>query len=199
MVGASALVAILACVATKVVVAADRKDLSREAAERNGRCDDARAAGRHSWRDHAERSEELLVPVTTTGHPADVSGVDFVIEAADNSVPVKRSVVQECQREMLPDTVPGSNYSTLPHGALAEGVTRMNAFTGIRDVSPVDKVTLMKSPMSDMALAKVIDFAFQIRKNPRTLNEARGLVTSRVIRTFTHEAIAAVGKAVRPE
>lgn len=99
MVGASALVAILACVATKVVVAADRKDLSREAAERNGRCDDARAAGRHSWRDHAERSEELLVPVTTTGHPADVSGVDFVIEAADNSVPVKRSVVQECQRE----------------------------------------------------------------------------------------------------
>ncbi len=149
-----------------------------------------------------EKSDELLARITPTIDAADFSGVDFVIEAAFESVEVKAKVFQEIEDIVEPDAVLGSNTSTLPITILAENVKRGEDFIGIHFFSPVDKMPLVEiikgAKTSDAVLAKVIDYTLQIRKTPIVVNDSRGFFTSRVIGTFINEAVAAVGEGVEP-
>ncbi|NMO02423.1 3-hydroxyacyl-CoA dehydrogenase [Gordonia sp. TBRC 11910] len=149
-----------------------------------------------------ERSDALLARITPTVDPADFKGVDFVIEAAFESVAVKNQVFQEIEDIVEPDAVLGSNTSTLPITILAEGVKRQEDFIGIHFFSPVDKMPLVEiikgAKTSDAVLAKVIDYTLQIRKTPIVVNDSRGFFTSRVIGTFINEAVAAVGEGIEP-
>ncbi|MDN4486873.1 3-hydroxyacyl-CoA dehydrogenase NAD-binding domain-containing protein [Demequina sp. SYSU T00039] len=202
-VGAGMMGAAIAYVAAKVGIEVVLKDVSKESAEKGkdySRMLEQKALTRGQTT--PERSEELLARITTTGDPADFAGVDFVIEAVFESVPVKQAVFQEIQDMVLPDAVLGSNTSTLPITLLAEGVDRTDDFIGIHFFSPVDKMPLVEivrgARTSDEVLAKVFDFVLQIRKTPIVVNDARGFFTSRVIGKFIDEAVAAVGEGVEP-
>ncbi len=148
------------------------------------------------------KSKALLEKIHPTIDPADFAGVDFVIEAAFESVEVKNKVFAEIQDIVEPDAVLGSNTSTLPITGLAEGVKRPEDFIGIHFFSPVDKMPLVEiicgEKTRDEVLAKVIDYTLAIRKTPIVVNDSRGFFTSRVIGTFINEAVAAVGEGVEP-
>ncbi|GAB16982.1 fatty oxidation complex alpha subunit [Gordonia effusa NBRC 100432] len=149
-----------------------------------------------------EKSDALLARITPTVDAADFKGVDFVIEAAFESVEVKAKVFQEIEDIVEPDAVLGSNTSTLPITILAENVKRAEDFIGIHFFSPVDKMPLVEiikgAKTSDAVLAKVIDYTLAIRKTPIVVNDSRGFFTSRVIGTFVNEAVAAVGEGIEP-
>ncbi len=149
-----------------------------------------------------EKSDALLARIHPTVDPADFKGVDFVIEAAFESVEVKNKVFAEIEDIVEPDAVLGSNTSTLPITILAEGVKRSEDFIGIHFFSPVDKMPLVEiirgAKTSDAVLAKVIDYTLAIRKTPIVVNDSRGFFTSRVIGTFINEAVAAVGEGIEP-
>ncbi|OAK56919.1 3-hydroxyacyl-CoA dehydrogenase NAD-binding domain-containing protein [Rhodococcoides kyotonense] len=151
---------------------------------------------------NAAKSEALLARITPTADAADFAGVDLVVEAAFESVDVKHAVFQEIENVVEPDAVLGTNTSQLPIGVLAEGVQRAEDFIGIHFFSPVDKMPLVEivrgAKTSDATLAKVIDFARQIRKTPIVVNDCRGFFTSRVIGAFLDEAMAAVGEGINP-
>nr|WP_285224184.1 3-hydroxyacyl-CoA dehydrogenase family protein [Frankia sp. Mgl5] len=149
-----------------------------------------------------EKADELLARITTTSSPADFAGVDLVIEAVFESMPVKQEVFREIQEIVEPDAVLGSNTSTLPISIMAGGVKRENAFIGIHFFSPVDRMPLVEivrgEQTSDETLARVFDYVRQIRKTPIVVNDSRGFFTSRVIGKFIAEAVAAVGEGVEP-
>jgi 3-hydroxyacyl-CoA dehydrogenase/enoyl-CoA hydratase/3-hydroxybutyryl-CoA epimerase len=88
----------------------------------------------------------------------------------------------------------GSNTSTLPITALAEGVSRPADFIGLHFFSPVDKMPLLEiikgEHTSDETLYRALDVAKAIRKTPIVVNDSRGFFTSRVIGTFINEGIA---------
>lgn len=202
-IGAGMMGAAIAYVSAKAGIDVVLKDVSLEAAEKGkdySRAleDKALARGRTT----AERSSALLARITPTADPADFAGVDFVIEAVFESVPVKQGVFQEIEGVVEPDAVLGSNTSTLPITVLAEGVERTDDFIGIHFFSPVDKMPLVEivrgERTSDEVLAKTFDYVQQIRKTPIVVNDARGFFTSRVIGTFIAEAVAAVGEGVEP-
>ncbi|WP_127792466.1 3-hydroxyacyl-CoA dehydrogenase NAD-binding domain-containing protein [Agromyces sp. LHK192] len=202
-IGAGMMGAAIAYVSAKAGIEVVLKDVSAEAAERGkdySRNLEERALAR--GKTTAERSAELLGRITATGDPADFAGVDFVIEAVFESVPVKQAVFAEIQDVVEPDAVLGSNTSTLPISLLAEGVLRTPDFIGIHFFSPVDKMPLVEivrgARTSDEVLAKTFDFVQQIRKMPIVVNDARGFFTSRVIGEFIAEAVAAVGEGVEP-
>ncbi|WP_062289702.1 3-hydroxyacyl-CoA dehydrogenase NAD-binding domain-containing protein [Demequina phytophila] len=202
-IGAGMMGAAIAYVSAKAGIEVVLKDVSVEAAERGkdyGRRLEEKALSRGQTT--PERSAQLLDRITTTGDPRDFGGVDFVIEAVFESVPVKQAVFQEIQDVVLPGAVLGSNTSTLPISLLAEGVHREDDFIGIHFFSPVDKMPLVEivrgRRTSDEVLAKVFDFVLQIRKTPIVVNDARGFFTSRVIGRFIDEAVAAVGEGVEP-
>lgn len=202
-IGAGMMGAAIAYVSAAAGIEVILKDVSLEAAERGkdySRALEAKAVAR--GRTLPEQSEALLARIRPSDDPADFDGVDFVVEAVFESVPVKQGVFQEIQHIVRPDAVLGSNTSTLPITALAAGVERRSDFIGIHFFSPVDKMPLVEivrgESTSDETLAKAFDFVRQIRKTPIVVNDSRGFFTSRVIGKFAAEAVSAVGEGVEP-
>ena len=202
-IGAGMMGAGIAYVSAKAGIEVVLKDVSADAAEKGkdyarGLEQKALARGKTT----EERSRALLDRIHPTGDPADFAGVDFVIEAVFESVPVKQQVFQEIQDIVKPDAVLGSNTSTLPITLLSEGVKRRSDFIGIHFFSPVDKMPLVEivrgENTGDEVLAKAFDYVQQIRKTPIVVNDSRGFFTSRVIGKFIGEAVAAVGEGVEP-
>ncbi|RFA09995.1 3-hydroxyacyl-CoA dehydrogenase [Subtercola boreus] len=201
--GAGMMGAGIAYVSAKAGLDVVLKDVSIEAAER-GRQYSARLVEKDvdRGRSTAEQGAALLARIRPTADPADFSGVDFVIEAVFESVELKQAVFQEIQNVVRPDSVLGSNTSTLPITTLAEGVERSADFIGIHFFSPVDRMPLVEiitgRETSERTLARAFDFARQIGKSPIVVNDSRGFFTSRVIMTFLNEAVAALGEGVDP-
>ncbi|OBF11867.1 3-hydroxyacyl-CoA dehydrogenase NAD-binding domain-containing protein [Mycobacterium sp. ACS4331] len=149
-----------------------------------------------------ERSAALLSRITPTADPADLAGVDFVIEAVFEDQELKHKVFGEIEDIVEPNAILGSNTSTLPITGLATGVKRQEDFIGIHFFSPVDKMPLVEiikgEKTSDEALARVFDYTLAIKKTPIVVNDSRGFFTSRVIRTFVNEAMAMLGEGIEP-
>jgi 3-hydroxyacyl-CoA dehydrogenase/enoyl-CoA hydratase/3-hydroxybutyryl-CoA epimerase len=179
------------------------KDVSIEAA-RKGKVysEGLEARALSKGRTTEQKSKALLDRITPTADPADLAGVDFVIEAVFESQDLKHKVFQEIEDIVEPNALLGSNTSTLPITGLATGVKRQEDFIGIHFFSPVDKMPLVEiikgEKTSDEALARVFDYVLAIGKTPIVVNDSRGFYTSRVIGTFINEAIAMLGEGVEP-
>ena len=149
-----------------------------------------------------EKADALLAKIHPTDKAADLAGCDLVIEAVFESVDLKHKVFAEIEGVVAQDAVLGSNTSTLPITALAEGVKRKQDFIGLHFFSPVDKMPLLEiiagKDTSPATLAKAFDLAAAIDKTPILVNDSRGFFTSRVIGTFLNEAIAMVGEGIHP-
>ncbi|AZK97526.1 MULTISPECIES: 3-hydroxyacyl-CoA dehydrogenase NAD-binding domain-containing protein [Streptomyces] len=179
------------------------KDVSAEAAGR-GRAysvkllDKAVARGRTT---EAER-DAVLARITPTADLDDLAGCDAVIEAVFEDTGLKHRVFQEVQDVVAPDALLCSNTSTLPIGALAEGVARPADFIGLHFFSPVDKMPLVEiirgRETGDEALARAFDLVRQLNKTPIVVNDSRGFFTSRVIGRFINEGVAMVGEGIDP-
>ncbi|GAA1215873.1 3-hydroxyacyl-CoA dehydrogenase NAD-binding domain-containing protein [Prauserella alba] len=201
--GAGMMGAAIAYVSAKAGIDVVLKDVSQENAEKGkGYAAKLEEKALKRGKTTQEKSDALLGRITPTADPADLKGVDFVIEAVFESTELKHKVFQEIEDVVNPDAVLGSNTSTLPITGLAEGVQRQEDFIGIHFFSPVDKMPLVEiirgEKTSDATLAKVFDYTLQIKKTPIVVNDSRGFFTSRVIGTFIAEAVAALGEGVEP-
>ncbi|MGV0873607.1 3-hydroxyacyl-CoA dehydrogenase NAD-binding domain-containing protein [Mycolicibacterium sp. XJ879] len=177
------------------------KDVSLEAAQKGkGYSEKLEAKALERGKTTEEKSKALLDRITPTGDPADLKGVDFVIEAVFENQELKHKVFQEIEDIVEPNALLGSNTSTLPITGLATGVKRQEDFIGIHFFSPVDKMPLVEiikgEKTSDEALARVFDYTLAIGKTPIVVNDSRGFFTSRVIGTFVNEALAMLGEGV---
>ncbi|WP_373121386.1 3-hydroxyacyl-CoA dehydrogenase NAD-binding domain-containing protein [Mycobacterium marinum] len=179
------------------------KDVSAEAAAKGkGYSEKLVAKALERGRTTQEKGDALLARITPTSDPADLKGVDFVIEAVFENQELKHKVFQEIEDIVEPNAVLGSNTSTLPITGLATGVKRQEDFIGVHFFSPVDKMPLVEiikgEKTSDEALARVFDYTLAIGKTPIVVNDSRGFFTSRVIGTFVNEALAMLGEGVEP-
>jgi len=179
------------------------KDVSLEAAQKGkGYSETLEAKALERGRTTPEKSSEVLDRIHPTADPADLKGVDFVIEAVFENQDLKHTVFQEIEDVVEPNAVLGSNTSTLPITGLATGVKRQEDFIGIHFFSPVDKMPLVEiikaEKTSDETLARVFDYTLAIGKTPIVVNDSRGFFTSRVIGTFVNEALAMLGEGVEP-
>jgi 3-hydroxyacyl-CoA dehydrogenase/enoyl-CoA hydratase/3-hydroxybutyryl-CoA epimerase len=179
------------------------KDVSLEAAQKGkGYTEKLEAKALQRGKTTPEKSSEVLNRITPTGDPADLAGVDFVVEAVFENQELKHKVFAEIEDVVEPNALLGSNTSTLPITGLATGVKRQEDFIGIHFFSPVDKMPLVEiikgEKTSDEALARVFDYTLAIGKTPIVVNDSRGFFTSRVIGTFVNEALAMLGEGVEP-
>jgi len=179
------------------------KDVGLEAAQKGkGYSETLEAKALERGRTTPEKSSEVLDRIHPTADPADLKGVDFVIEAVFENQDLKHTVFQEIEDVVEPNAVLGSNTSTLPITGLATGVKRQEDFIGIHFFSPVDKMPLVEiikgEKTSDETLARVFDYTLAIGKTPIVVNDSRGFFTSRVIGTFVNEALAMLGEGVEP-
>jgi 3-hydroxyacyl-CoA dehydrogenase/enoyl-CoA hydratase/3-hydroxybutyryl-CoA epimerase len=147
-----------------------------------------------------EKAAAILDRITATDSFDDAKGADLMIEAVFEDVELKKSVYAELEPKLTDDALLASNTSTLPITTLAEGVSRPADFIGMHFFSPVDKMQLLEivvgEKTSDEALARAVDVALQIKKLPIVVNDSRGFFTSRVIGTFTMEALRLLAEGV---
>jgi 3-hydroxyacyl-CoA dehydrogenase/enoyl-CoA hydratase/3-hydroxybutyryl-CoA epimerase len=201
--GAGMMGAGIAYVSAKAGYEVVLKDVSIEAAQKGkGYAEKLEAKALQRGKTTEEKSKALLDRITPAADPADLKGVDFVVEAVFENQDLKHKVFQEIEDVVEPNALLGSNTSTLPITGLATGVKRQEDFIGIHFFSPVDKMPLVEiikgEKTSDEALARVFDYTLAIGKTPIVVNDSRGFFTSRVIGTFVNEALAMLGEGVEP-
>ncbi|MEV0714955.1 3-hydroxyacyl-CoA dehydrogenase NAD-binding domain-containing protein [Asanoa sp. NPDC050611] len=201
--GAGMMGAAIAYVCAKAGLDVVLKDVSVEAAERGKDyarrlVDKAVARGRST----SGKAEVLLARIHPTATPADLAGVQVVIEAVFEDPTLKRRVFAEIQDVVASGALLASNTSTLPITELARGVARPTDFIGLHFFSPVDRMPLVEivkgERTSDETVARALDLVAHLRKTPIVVNDSRGFFTSRVIGTFTNEGLAMLAEGVHP-
>ena len=180
------------------------KDIDQAAADR-GKAYAEKALGKQVSKGSRtqESADEVLQRITATATVSDLAGADLVIEAVFEDPDLKKRVFAEVLDVVAPDSVLGTNTSTLPITDLADGVARPEDFIGLHFFSPVERMDLVEiivgEKTSDETLAKAFDIVLQMRKTPIVVGDGRGFFTSRVILQRLVEAAAMVGEGVDPQ
>jgi len=150
----------------------------------------------------AEKKEQLLSLIAATTDYAALNGCDLIVEAVFEDVAIKAEVTRAVEAFVGADCIFATNTSTLPIGELARASTRPEQFIGIHFFSPVDKMMLVEiikgAQTGDVAVAKALDFARQIRKTPIVVNDARFFYANRCIIPYINEGIRMVSEGVAP-
>ncbi|MDR7125939.1 3-hydroxyacyl-CoA dehydrogenase NAD-binding domain-containing protein [Pseudotabrizicola sp. 4114] len=150
----------------------------------------------------AEKKAEVLARITATTDYATLSGCDLIVEAVFEDMKIKADVTAKVEAVVGPDCIFATNTSTLPISDLARASQRPEQFIGIHFFSPVDKMMLVEiirgKQTGDVAVAKALDFARQIRKTPIVVNDARFFYANRCIIPYINEGIRMVAEGVEP-
>jgi 3-hydroxyacyl-CoA dehydrogenase/enoyl-CoA hydratase/3-hydroxybutyryl-CoA epimerase len=149
-----------------------------------------------------EKMAEALARITPVDNAEALKGCDFVIEAVFEDPSIKGEITKRVEAVLGPDTIFGSNTSTLPITGLAQNWSKPENFVGIHFFSPVEKMMLVEiilgKQTGDRAVAKALDFVAQIRKTPIVVNDSRGFYTSRCFGTYVQEGTQMLAEGINP-
>jgi 3-hydroxyacyl-CoA dehydrogenase/enoyl-CoA hydratase/3-hydroxybutyryl-CoA epimerase len=179
------------------------KDVSKDKADEGKAAIDKIMSKRvEKGRMTAEKKQDILDRIQTTGSAEDLKGCDLIVEAVFENRELKAQVTQEAEAQIAEDAVFGSNTSTLPITGLAIPSSRPENFIGIHFFSPVHRMRLVEiivgDKTSDRTLAKTFDYVLKIRKTPIVVNDSRGFFTSRVFGMYPFEGAALLAEGQNP-
>jgi 3-hydroxyacyl-CoA dehydrogenase/enoyl-CoA hydratase/3-hydroxybutyryl-CoA epimerase/enoyl-CoA isomerase len=98
---------------------------------------------------------------------------------------VKKSVLQEVEKNTAADAVLASNTSTISITKLAEGLARPEQFCGMHFFNPVHRMPLVEiirgAKTSEATIAKAVSYASQMGKTPIVVNDCAGFLVNRIL------------------
>ena len=178
-------------------------DISQESADR-GKAYSERLVQKDIGRKRMteEAGAELLGRIHPTTDFEALKGCDFIIEAVFEDSQIKADVTKRAEAIVGPDTIFGSNTSTLPITGLQDNWSKPENFIGVHFFSPVEKMPLVEMIMGKQtgpkALAMALDFTRRIKKTPIVVNDSRGFYTSRCVGVYNNEGAAMLSEGVSP-
>lgn len=117
---------------------------------------------------------------------------DFLIEAVNEDIDVKRSVYQEFEALLDPKAIIATNTSSIAISDLAKGLKHPERFIGMHFFNPVERMPLVEvipGEMSDdMTVATVVSLAKRIGKTPVKVKDSPGFLVNRVLLPYLKEA-----------
>jgi 3-hydroxyacyl-CoA dehydrogenase len=144
--------------------------------------------GRHTP-DEAAVQESHLLSLTNVGELAEV---DLCVEAAFESMPVKKAIFVELDEVCRPDTLIATNTSFLDVNALAQVTRRPDAVLGLHFFNPAHIMPLLEIVRgrltSKLALATAIDIAHRLKKTPVIAGVGEGFIANRMAAAYFNEA-----------
>ncbi len=178
-------------------------DASQEAADRGkGHSEKLLDSGISKGRVSQEKKAEVLGLIDATTDYAALKDCDLIVEAVFEDIEVKAEVTSRVESVVNSDCIFATNTSTLPITELAGASARPGQFVGIHFFSPVDRMALIEiirgKATGDLAVAKALDFARQIRKTPIVINDARYFYANRCIVPYLNECLRLVGEGIAP-
>jgi 3-hydroxybutyryl-CoA dehydrogenase len=126
--------------------------------------------------------------------------LDLVVEAIPENPDLKKRVLREIEERVGPDTLIGSNTSSLSISALAAVLAEPSRFIGMHFFNPVPKSDLLElvvgSATSTPAVERAQQWAARLEKTSIVVNDSPGFATSRLGLALGLEAIRMLEEGV---
>ncbi|MEH6721248.1 MAG: 3-hydroxybutyryl-CoA dehydrogenase [Aurantimonas endophytica] len=140
----------------------------------------------------AERAAALARVVTTTD-PADLGGLDLVIEAATEDETVKRKIYREICLHLSPETILATNTSSISITRLAASTDRPERFMGIHFMNPVPVMMLVELvrgiATEDPTFEAAREFVASLEKTITVSEDFPAFIVNRILLPMINEAI----------
>jgi 3-hydroxybutyryl-CoA dehydrogenase len=137
--------------------------------------------------------DRVLSLISFSKNLADLKDVDFVIEAAVESVAAKVDIFSSLDNVCAPHVIFSTNTSSVPIGRLARATKRPDKVIGMHFMYPAQKMKLLeivRTPAtSEETYQTVKSLAIEMGKSPITATDRPCFVTSRLIQMLINEAI----------
>ena len=133
-----------------------------------------------------------------------VQGAQLIIEAAPESMDIKRGLFRLLEQRVGEDTVFATNTSSLSISELSTGMDHPARFLGVHFFNPVHEIDLVEVvwgvDTSEVTRAQIVEFVEAIGKYPILVRDSPGFASSRLGIVLCLEAIRMVEAGVaRPE
>jgi 3-hydroxyacyl-CoA dehydrogenase/enoyl-CoA hydratase/3-hydroxybutyryl-CoA epimerase len=129
--------------------------------------------------------------VTATADWTGMRRADLVIEAVFEDLALKQRVLADAERA-APDAVLATNTSTIPVGAIAEGVARPERVVGMHFFSPVQKMPLLEVVRAERsapeAVSTAVAYGRALGKTAIVVGDGPGFYVNRILAPYLNEA-----------
>ena len=137
--------------------------------------------------------DATLANISTTTDYADIANVDLIIEAAVETMELKKELFKQLDEMCSPETILASNTSSLSITEIAACTNRPDRVIGMHFFNPATLMKLVElikgQKTSDEVCTKISDLAKSIGKVPVMVNEAPGFVVNRILIPLVNEGI----------
>jgi 3-hydroxyacyl-CoA dehydrogenase/enoyl-CoA hydratase/3-hydroxybutyryl-CoA epimerase len=194
----------IAYVAAQAGMQVDLIDMSDEVAARS-RQSIAKSAERDAERGRLRGGSQadVIGRIRATTDYEGISQSDIVVEAVFERADLKREVLAKAAGVARPGTPIASNTSSIPIAELASAISDPSCMLGLHFFSPVERMPLVEvvraGATSDATLARALDFLKVIDKTPVVVRDGLGFFTSRVVTTYSSEAMNLLAEGVAPQ
>ena len=158
----------------------------------------AKGTGRGRWsEDEAEAALECLDYVSVLG---DLAGCDLVIEAAPESVELKRQIFTALAEALGPEPVLATNTSSLRVAEIAAGVPQPERVVGMHFFNPPALMKLVEVVATEGSSATALDTTTEVAermgRTPIRAKDSPGFVANRLARPFSLESLRMLADGV---
>lgn len=143
--------------------------------------------------DENGKKDTLLNISTHTSLENGLSDADLVIEAATESISIKKEIFSEADRLVPTDSILASNTSSISITDLAAATGRPERVIGMHFMNPVPVMQLVEIirgyNTSDATARQILDITNKLGKVPVEVNDYPGFVSNRILMPMINEAI----------
>jgi 3-hydroxybutyryl-CoA dehydrogenase len=158
----------------------------------------AKGASRGRWSE--EEAEAASDRVETATDLDELGGCGLLIEAAPESVELKRNLFLKLAETLGPEPVFATNTSSLRVSEIAGGVPQPERVVGMHFFNPPALMKLVEvvaaERSSEQALAATTEVAERMGRTPIRAKDSPGFVANRLARPFSLESLRMLGDGV---
>ena len=148
----------------------------------------------------ANREIALAALRTSTDLAEAVSGADLVVEAAPESMELKKRIFGDVEGHASEDAILATNTSSLSIGEIAAGLARPGRFLGLHFFNPVHLMQLVEvvhgPETSPDVLNEAVQWVERLDKEPIVVKDSPGFASSRLGVVLGLEAMRMVEEGV---
>jgi 3-hydroxybutyryl-CoA dehydrogenase len=147
-----------------------------------------------------EYMNSVLANITTTTEYSVLADYDLIIEAAVETMELKRDLFAQLDQICKPEAILASNTSSLSITEIAGCTSRPDKVIGMHFFNPAPVMKLVElikgQRTSDEVAEKIKALAESIGKVPVMVNEAPGFVVNRILIPMVNEAVGILADGV---
>jgi 3-hydroxybutyryl-CoA dehydrogenase len=148
----------------------------------------------------AEDRDATLDRIQTAGDVAALGNVDFAIEAATESIDLKRKLMRDLDQACKDGVILASNTSSISITLLGAETRRPQDVIGMHFMNPVPVMQLVEvirgHATSDATTTTTLDIARALGKTPVEVNDYPGFVANRILMPMINKAVYTVMEGV---